>query len=154
MVRAGTAERVALPLARVARLEKVATSSVELAGGRRAVQYRGRILTLVSLADVLGGMAPEADEFMQVVVCRSGGTEFGLVVEEIVDILEETLLESEGTDRANLLGSAVVGGRVTDFLDLDAVAQWAGPGSAGALERLSAALTNQPAACKAGEYAR
>ena len=44
------------------------------------------------------------------------------------------------TDRPGLLGSAVVGGQVTDFLDLDAVAQWAAPAGIESLARLEAAL--------------
>jgi len=38
------------------------------------------------------------------------------------------------------MGSAVVGGLVTDFLDLDAVTQWASTAPAGSLSKLEAAL--------------
>ncbi len=77
---------------------------------------------------------------MQAVVYRHGVTDIGLVVDEIVDIVEEAISSPVATDRPGLLGSAVVGGLVTDFLDLDAVAQWAVPAGIGSLARLEAAL--------------
>jgi hypothetical protein len=65
------------------------------------------------------------------------------VVDEIVDIVEESVGSPIATDRTGLLGSAVVGGQVTDFLDLDAVAQWALPAPGSSLERLEAAIYNE-----------
>ncbi len=145
LIRAGCFQRVAIPLARVARLEKIPAANVELAAGRRVVQYRDRMLPLISLAGMLGGGTSGDEEEMQVVVCRSAGTEFGLVVDEIADIVEDAVTNAGASDRPGLLGSAVVGGRVTDFLDLDAVAQWAAPGLPEGLERLNAMVSEGPA---------
>jgi CheY-like chemotaxis protein len=44
-----------------------------------------------------------------------------MVVDEIVDVVEEAAKVRKKSDRKGLLGSAVVGKRVTDFLDLNAV---------------------------------
>jgi two-component system chemotaxis sensor kinase CheA len=55
-----------------------------------------------------------------VAVCRSGAVEFGLVVDEISDIIDETIGDLYPSEHPGLLGSAVIGGRVTDFLDIEA----------------------------------
>ena len=145
LLRAGSLKRLAMPLAKVARLENIPVAQVEFAAGRSVVQYRGRVLPLVSVAEMLDGTPPvgatsSPTEVLQAVVYRNGVTDIGLVVDEIVDIVEETVTSPLASDRAGLLGSAVVGGIVTDFLDLDAVAQWAAPAATGSLARLEAAI--------------
>jgi two-component system chemotaxis sensor kinase CheA len=82
-------------------------------------------------------------ETLQVVVYRSREGEFGLVVDEILDIVDETIGTPHPSSRPGLLGSAVVGGKVTDFLDVEAVARWAALSSPEGLERLRQALDGE-----------
>jgi two-component system chemotaxis sensor kinase CheA len=119
LCRAGSFERLAIPIAQVARLEQIPAANVERAAGRAAVQYRQRILPLLGVAERLGVGAAES-ETLHVAVCRSGDTEFGLVVDEISDIIDETIHNPYPSEHPGLLGSAVIGGRVTDFLDIEA----------------------------------
>ena len=153
LLRAGGLKRLAMPLAKVARLENIPVEQVEFAAGRSVVQYRGRVLPLVSVAQMLDGAPSPETEVLQAVVYRNGVTDIGLVVDEIVDIVEETVSSPLGTDRAGLLGSAVVGGIVTDFLDLDWLAQGALPAATESLARLEAALFSEERLL-AGEVAR
>ena len=60
LFRAGSFERLAVPLSLVARLEEFPQSAIEHAGGGQVVQYRNGILPLVALRDVLDPGAPEA----------------------------------------------------------------------------------------------
>ena len=60
---------------------------------------------------------------MQVVVHTESGRSVGLVVDEIVDIVEEHVEVAAVAPRRGLLGSAVVQGRVTDLLDVHAVVE-------------------------------
>ncbi|MDM7830566.1 chemotaxis protein CheA [Cellulomonas edaphi] len=113
----GGGRRVAMPLASVARLEHVRTDQVELVGGREVVQYRGTILPLARLDRVLGTYARETDELLLVVYTR-GGRSVGLVVEEIVDIVEDEVGRHSSIDDAGLTGSTVLGDRVTELLDV------------------------------------
>ena len=53
LFRAGSFERVAVPLSLVARLEEFPQAKIEHAGGQRVVQYRGQILPLASLGTIL-----------------------------------------------------------------------------------------------------
>jgi len=123
-LRAGAFERLSVPLALVARLEEFPQSRIEHAGGRRVVQYRGRILPLASLAPILEpGSADSAGERdpAQVIVFNDGERSVGILVDQIVDIVEETISIRQSAERKGLLGSAVIGKRVTDLVDLRTV---------------------------------
>jgi two-component system chemotaxis sensor kinase CheA len=140
LFRAGAFSRIAMPLSAVARLEKIPRSQVEKAGGRTVLQYRGGILPLVRVGEMLGGYGESAEDLLQVVIYRHGATDVGLVVDEIIDVVEDSVGSPYATECAGLLGSAVVGGKMTDFLDPDAVAQWTAAGAAASIEKLRSVL--------------
>jgi two-component system chemotaxis sensor kinase CheA len=124
LFRAGSFARVAVPLSLVARLEEFPQSKIEHASGRRVVQYREQILPLVSLAAILeDGAADTAGEQdpAQVIVFTDGGRSVGLLVDQILDIVDEDVTARWSSDRDGLLGSAVIGKRLADLLDLHAV---------------------------------
>jgi two-component system, chemotaxis family, sensor kinase CheA len=139
LFRAGDCGRIAMPLDAVSRLERIPRSDVERACGREVIQYRNRLLPLVRLAGMLGENSEDHEE-LPVVVYRAGATDLGLVVDEIADIVEECVLSPYGSDRAGLVGSAIVGGKTTDFLDLDVVAGWASLASESSVAGLRRAL--------------
>jgi two-component system chemotaxis sensor kinase CheA len=58
---------------------------------------------------------------VQVVVFNDGDRSVGMVVDQILDVAEEAVTVRQKSSRKGLLGSAVVGKRVTDFLDLNEV---------------------------------
>lgn len=126
---AGSLERLAVPLTLVARLEEFRASSLEDAGGSKVIQYRGTVLPLVSLASIL---EPERlDESfnrdpVQAIVFSDRDRSVGLVVDQILDIVEDAATIQHRPSRPGLMGSAVVGGRVTDFLDLHTILNSAG----------------------------
>ena len=140
LFRAGSFERLAIPLSLVARLEEFPQSSIEHAGGCQVVQYRNRILPLIPLRDVLDSGAPaqgQPADPVQVIVFNDGDRSVGLMVDQILDVAEETVTVRQKSARKGLLGSAVVGKRVADFLDLNqvirlAAADWLQPAGASA----------------------
>jgi two-component system chemotaxis sensor kinase CheA len=124
LFRAGSFERLAVPLSLVARLEEIPRSSIEFAGGCQVVQYRNRILPLVPLRDVLESGVADRDETadpVQVIVFNDGDRSVGVVVDQILDVVEESIMMRQKSTRKGLLGSAVVAKRVTDLLDLNEV---------------------------------
>jgi two-component system chemotaxis sensor kinase CheA len=123
LFRAGSFERLAVPLSLVARLEEFPRSSVEHASGFQVVRYRDHILRLVSLQEVLDPNArcENPPEPVQAIVFNDGDHSVGLVVDEILDVAEEAVTVRQQSGRKGILGSAVVGKRVTDFLDLNYV---------------------------------
>jgi two-component system, chemotaxis family, sensor kinase CheA len=137
LFRAGSFERLAVPLSLVARLEEISLSKIEHAGGKRVVQYRGRILPLASLAPILDpGAADTAglQDPAQVVVFNNGERSIGILVDQILDIVEDQVTIRQAAARHGLLGSAVIGKKVTDLLDLHAVIQTADEGWFGSLD--------------------
>ena len=131
LFRAGSFERLAVPLSLVARLEEFPQSSIEHAGGCQVVQYRNRILPLIPLRAVLEAGAPEggpAADPAQVIVFNDGDRSVGLMVDQILDVAEEVVTVRQQGSRQGLLGSAVVGKRVADFLDLNYVIRSAAGG--------------------------
>jgi two-component system chemotaxis sensor kinase CheA len=124
LFRAGSFKRLAVPLSLVARLEEFPLTLIEHAGGCQVVQYRNRILPLVQLRDVLGSGGQGAEQTAdtaQVIVFSDGDRSLGVVVDRILDVAEEAVTVRQNSNHKGLMGSAVVGGQVTDILDLDYV---------------------------------
>jgi two-component system chemotaxis sensor kinase CheA len=116
---AGDNGRLAVPLDLVDRLEEIPQDSIEHSAEQEVVQYRGQILPLVRLSDVLGTPRPEeTDRPLHVVVATEQGRTVGIVVDRILDIVEDKLEIRRGVSRHGLLGSAVIQNKVTDLLDV------------------------------------
>jgi two-component system, chemotaxis family, sensor kinase CheA len=111
------ARRIAIPLDAVTRLEEFATDRVERSGSREVVQYRGEIMPLLRLGDLLGIAPGEPRDVLPVVVYTEGGRSVALAVDSIVDIVDERLPSSDA-DSVGIVGTAVIRQRVTDLLDV------------------------------------
>ena len=132
--------RIAIPLAMVARLEEFPVYLVERAGSRRVVQYRGAILHLLDVARELRKLQrksegatrrrkPPTDNVVtfgmgdvpttHVVVYAGANGRVGLVVERILDIVEDDVAIQSQANRPGVSFTAVVHGRVTEFLDVE-----------------------------------
>ena len=127
--RYGKDDRVGIELSLVARLEQFPLSAVEKSSSHQVVQYRGEIMPLVRLSDVLGGGGWEGEtkDTLEVVVYREQGKSVGLVVEKITDIVEERITVKSDQRGNHLLGTAVVQGKVTDILDVRGVIESVNP---------------------------
>ena len=105
----------AVPLSLVTRLEEIDAAKIEWLGGRPLIQYRGRLMPLVP-ADASIALRTEGTQAL--VVFSDGDRAMGLVVDEIVDIVEERLDIEIAADRSDLIGSAVLRGRATDIINI------------------------------------
>ena len=120
----GEGRRFAVPLSSVARLEEFPPTAVEVAEGREVVQYRGGIMPLGRVADVLGcadSRDPEAN--LAVVVHGAGRERVGLVVGRVHDIVEESVTYPPEAAGRIVAVSTVIQGKVTDVLDVGALAR-------------------------------
>jgi two-component system chemotaxis sensor kinase CheA len=113
--RAGSPNPMAVPLSLVTRLEEIDARTIELSSGRPLVQYRGQLMPLVPVnAEVrirTSGTQP-------LLVFSDDDRSMGLVVDEIVDIVDDRLDIELATERPGLIGSAVVKGQATDIIDI------------------------------------
>jgi two-component system chemotaxis sensor kinase CheA len=127
--------RAALPLRSIARIEEFDPAVIERVGDRCVVQYRGEIMPLMRLEQLLDPAAPALPlpardgRTLPVLVCVHEGRSIGLVVERIVDIEEHEAVLLERGEREGLVASLVIGGRVTDVLDLESLLGRADPDS-------------------------
>jgi two-component system chemotaxis sensor kinase CheA len=124
--------RLAIPLSQLARLEEFPASALERLGDRLVVQYRGDILPLVPIDRLVGGdpaaeragvmpLSPSGDpgQTVPVVVHSADGRSVGVIVGEILDIVQDEALGARRPAlRPGVAWSAVVRGRVTEFIDL------------------------------------
>ncbi|MBP7337590.1 chemotaxis protein CheW [Niveispirillum sp.] len=111
---AGEGGPKAVPLSLVARLEDVDLNLVELSNGEPVVQYRGKLMPLVPIDP---NWKIVRDKRQPVVVFADGDRSMGLVVDEIVDIVEDRLQVELGTERQGFLGSAIIANKATDVID-------------------------------------
>jgi len=121
LFRVGKQGRMAVPLSLVSRLEEFAADDVERAAGQEVIQYRGRVMPLIRLGAVLGYEGTDAGSKLPVVVYSSHGRNVGLVVDEILDIADESAAVEQDRHTGLLRGAAVLQQRVTDLLDVPAL---------------------------------
>jgi len=115
LFKAGGEQQMAVPLALVTRLEQIEAATIEPAGGRSVIQYRG---SLMPLADIEGRPAKTDSGQRPTLVFTDCGRNMGLVVDEIVDVVDADItLELRGTG-GNDLGTAIIAGRPTRLLDV------------------------------------
>ncbi len=112
--RAGSKDLKAVPLALVARLEEIDMSTIEHSHGKPVVQYRGHLMPLVAI-DPAHDLPTEGRHAVLVFTDREHS--MGLVVDEIVDIIEEVLHVELAANEPGLVGTAVIAGKATDIID-------------------------------------
>ena len=108
-------QRKAISMSDVLRLEEFPRSSIEHSNGRPVIQYRGEILQLLDLDQNADWQEVDKPSTVHVVVI-TGRHSVGLVVEEIIDIMETPIGEA-----GESCGSIVVGKRITDVVSVPAL---------------------------------
>ncbi|MGH8174525.1 MAG: response regulator, partial [Rhodanobacteraceae bacterium] len=115
MFRSGTGSLKAVPLSLVTRLEEIDTKKIERSSGRPMVQYRGGLMPLVP-ADPNAKLALEGTQ--PLLVFTDGGRSVGLIVDEIVDIVEDRLEIKVASETPGVLGSAIIRDQATEVIDV------------------------------------
>jgi two-component system chemotaxis sensor kinase CheA len=113
--RAGSQELKAVPLSLVTRLEEIDCKKIEISNGRHLVQYRGKLMPLVR---VNGDCRIRSSGVQPMLVFSDAGRSMGLVVDEIVDIVDDRLVVEIPSDTPGVIGSAIVKGKATEIVDV------------------------------------
>ncbi|MFO0908054.1 MAG: chemotaxis protein CheA [Isosphaeraceae bacterium] len=127
-------EVYAIPLDHIDEIVEVVESQLFVVRGKRMIEIRGRLVSVVALDDVLAWAGVERtrswDEStaspgkVTVVVAQNGDTTIGLVVDQLIGMQEVVLKSLEKNFRPvpSLSGASILGdGRVSLILDVDAV---------------------------------
>ncbi|MBJ7408143.1 MAG: hybrid sensor histidine kinase/response regulator [Bradyrhizobium sp.] len=112
--RAGSSQPKAVPLGLVTRLEELPADKIEFSNGRYMVQYREQLMPLVAMESVT--VASQGAQ--PILVFADDGRSMGLVVDEIIDIVDERLNIEVGGSSSGILGSAVIKGQATEVIDV------------------------------------
>ena len=112
--RAGSSQPKAVPLGLVTRLEELPADKIEFSNGRYMVQYREQLMPLVAME----GVTIASQGAQPILVFADDGRSMGLVVDEIIDIVEERLNIEVGGSSSGILGSAVIKGQATEVIDV------------------------------------
>lgn len=115
LFRAGPGVVKVLPVSLIARIEMVDPGRIEHADGGLTMIHQDRLMPLVPVASTLF----DPSRSYPVLVITDGDLTVGLLVDEIVDIIEETLdvqLSSGGFDT---IGAAVIRGHAVEFIDVN-----------------------------------
>ena len=122
--------RIAVPLAHVVRVEEFPPSAVERAGEHDVVQYRGDILPLLRVGELLDARRRRPTRPagpVTAVVYAQDDRCVGLVVERVLEITEEAATIRRRSRRRGVRGSVVLQACVTDVLDVPALLDAADP---------------------------
>jgi two-component system chemotaxis sensor kinase CheA len=116
LFRTGSGVPMAVPLALVARLEEIERKTIERSNDRWVVQYRGQLMPLIPMS--AGQEMDGAKEGRQpVLVFADRDHSMGLMVDEIVDIVEAKLNVDLAAEQPGRIGSAIIAGQATEIVD-------------------------------------
>ena len=119
LVRNGTDEQFAIPLGLVSRIEKIKRSDIERTSDKQTIKYRGNSLLLCSIEEVANVKPREDVDNPFVIIFPFAGKEVGVIVSQIVDVIDSNVTIDEETFRQpGILGSAILLDSTTLLLDL------------------------------------
>jgi len=113
--RAGEETPKAVPLSLIARLEEIDVAAIETANGRPVTQYRGALMPLIPVS---GSQSMRQEGRQPIIVLSDNTRSMGLMVDEITDIVDEDLDVELKSEVPGLLGTAAVGGKATEVIDI------------------------------------
>ncbi|HAG83224.1 MAG TPA: chemotaxis protein CheA [Cyanobacteria bacterium UBA12227] len=131
--------RMAIFLSHVSRLEEFPCELIEHLGKQDVIQYRNQIMPLIYLSAVFGidynsptslidnledideQSAEDENKIPLVVVSINEEQQVGLVVEQILDIVEQVITIKGTPTQDGILCCAVIQGQVTEIIDVEAV---------------------------------
>jgi two-component system, chemotaxis family, sensor kinase CheA len=113
--RTGSQQPKAVLLSLVSRLEEIDCRQIEVSNGRYLLQYRDQLMPLLRV-DTQTAIKQEGAQ--PILVFSDHGRSMGLLVDEIVDIVEQQLDIEVASDQPGVLGYAVVKGNATEIVDI------------------------------------
>ena len=122
MVDLGKGETFGIPLSYVNRLEEFPKEKIESSADHQLVQYRGRLLPLVSLTKALALKTdrPSKKELYSVVVIAQNDQLVGLLVEAIKDVRSSAHdIDLTIRDRKGLLGTLKIRDQIVPIIDVE-----------------------------------
>jgi two-component system chemotaxis sensor kinase CheA len=113
--RAGSSEPKAVPISLVTRIEQIDAVKIEMSNGRHMVQYRGGLMPLLPVND---DVRVRTEGLQPLLVFIDKNHSMGLIVDEIIDIVDSHLDIQVASKTPGTIGSAIIDGRATEIVDV------------------------------------
>ncbi|MDM8552319.1 hybrid sensor histidine kinase/response regulator [Desulfobacterales bacterium HSG2] len=111
--------RFAVPLELVERIEKIRCGDIEIAGGRRVIQYRNSSMPLFDIGDVALVDKFEAKKYALVIVFFVAGMDVGILAIPPIDSMKAAYrADDTALIQPGISGSAVIDGKTTLMVDI------------------------------------
>lgn len=129
LVKVGAQAKHAIPLSVVSRMEEIKTSSIELSGQQRVIRYRGGILKIISLDQILGYHREKVEsDITQLIVTKIQDQMYGLEVEQIIDVLStRDFLDESVTGHEAITGNIVMQHEIIVVVNAEKVVELSQP---------------------------
>ncbi len=114
LFRAGGGVDKVLPLSVIARIETVAAGGIEQSNGMLIMRHQGRLMPVVAVSPEV--CVKEGDN--NVFVIAPNGEPFGLLIDEIVDIIQADLDVQIAGECPGLIGTADIDNKVVELVDI------------------------------------
>jgi two-component system chemotaxis sensor kinase CheA len=114
LFRAGDGLPKVLPLSLLARIEMVEPNRIEKSDGRFVMLHQGRLMPLLPTSP----MQDVSDKPHPVLVITANDHTIGLLVDEIIDIVEERLDVQLASYTDDMVGSAEIKGKAVELIDV------------------------------------
>lgn len=113
-------DHFAVPMAMVARIERIKAAEIKSVGGQNILVYRGTSLPILRLEQNISALYPESEEQnLFVVIFNIQDREIGLVAPTLRDIRDiEMIIDSKTLREPGVLGTVVVDDAPTRVLDM------------------------------------
>ncbi len=106
---------MAVPLGLVARLEDIDVTQIEYSYGNPVIQYRGHLMPLLKISEDIE--IPQEGR-QAILVFNDQDKSMGLVVKDIVDIVEDFVQVEIKADVPGTIGSAIIKEKAMDVIDI------------------------------------
>ncbi len=120
IVQNGADEQMAIPLTLISRIERIKATDIAITGGRRNIHYRNTSLPLFGIEEVANvSYRDESKELCYVIVFTICDREVGVLMNEIIDIIETNAVIDDATHKQpGILGSLILNEQITLLVDL------------------------------------
>ena len=124
LFRAGSGALKVVPLSLISRIETASAEAIQTSDGMLVIQHRGYLMPLLRIE---GSTPSEARRDYPVLVLGIGGESVGLIVDDIIDIVEDFLEIEIASTTPGVIGSAHFRETVVEIIDISHYVQLARP---------------------------
>lgn len=124
----GGQERFAIALFLITRVDHISASDIQVCGDREYISLRGDIIPVIRMENAIPGLKPDYQQELYAIIPRSRKP-ICILASHIQDALEvNSTIDTETIRKKGVIGSSLVGGSITMFIDVVELVEIIEPG--------------------------